>query len=236
MLLLASILTGCVETTQEKNARLQLQDDRLLASRSAVRVSSPDPNVSVVAVRTLRASSGTAVAVTLRNDGTRPVSDLPISVGVKTRSGRIAYLNGQAELAYFQTHLAALAGGAETTWVFTTPSRAPAGAVFARVGASAIPIDRAVTRLPVIGSSVTSVRPAGRDRAIAAAEVSNSSGVAQAGLVIYAYATSGERLLGAGTVLVVNLDSGARTAVQIPLLGTSNPASLQLQIPPTNLR
>jgi hypothetical protein len=236
MLLLAGALTGCVETTQEKNARLQLQDDRLLASRSPVRVTSPDPNVGVLNVRTLRAPAGTAVAVTLRNEGTKPVSDLPISVAVKTRSGRIVYLNGQPELAYFQTHVAALAAGAETTWVFTTHSRAPAGALFARVGASAIPVDGGVTRLPAISSSVTSVRSAGRDSAIATAQVSNRSGVAQAGLAIYAYATSGGRLLAAGTASVANLDSGARAAVQIQLLGSSRPASLQLQIPPTNLR
>ena len=236
MLLLAGALTGCVETTQEKNARLQLQDDRLLASRSAVRVSSPDPNVGVVAVKTLRASSGTAVAVTLRNQGARPVSDLPISVGVRTRSGRIAYLNGQPELAYFQTHAAALAGGGETTWVFTTHSRAPAGAVFARVGASVIPVDGGGTRLPAISSSVTSVRSAGRGSAIATAQVSNRSAVAQGGLVIYAYATSGGHLLAAGTASLANLASGAHTAVEIPLIGNPHPASLQLQIPPTNLR
>jgi hypothetical protein len=236
MLLLAGALTGCVETTQEKNARLQLQDDRLLASRSPVRVTSPDPNVNVLKVRTLRARSGTAVAVTLRNEGTRPVSDLPISVTVKTRSGRIAYLNGQPELAYFQTHVAGVAGSAEATWVFTTQNRAPAGAVFARVGAGVIPIDSGVTKLPMIASSVTSVRSAGSDSAIGTAQVSNRSGVAQAGLVIYAYATSGERLLTAGTASAANLGSGARTSVQIPLLGSSHPASLQLQIPPTNLR
>jgi hypothetical protein len=236
MLLLAGALTGCVQTTQEKNARLQLQDDRLLASRSPVRVISPDPNVSVLNVRTLRAPSGTAVAVTLRNEGTKPVSDLPISVAVRTRSGRIAYLNGQPELAYFQTHVAALAGGAETTWVLTTHSHAPAGRVFARVGASGIPVDGGVARLPAISSSVTSVRSAGRKGAIATAQVSNRSGVAQSGLAIYAYAISGGRLLAAGTASVANLDPGARAAAQIPLLGSSGAASLQLQIPPTNLR
>ncbi|HEY2397947.1 MAG TPA: hypothetical protein VGH78_03045, partial [Solirubrobacteraceae bacterium] len=96
--------------------------------------------------------------------------------------------------------------------------------------------DGGVTRLPAISSSVTSVRSAGREGAIATAQVSNRSGVAQSGLAIYAYATSGGRLLAAGTASVANLDPGARAVVQIPLLGSSGAASLQLQIPPTNLR
>src|SRR6516162_5638342 len=112
MLLLVGTLGGCVETTQQKNARAQLQDDRLLASRSGVQVTRRDPNVAVMNVRTLRSPAGGAIAVTLRNDGERPVSDLPVSVGVSTPAGRTTYLNRQPELPYFQTHVAGIAGKA----------------------------------------------------------------------------------------------------------------------------
>ena len=164
MLALVGTLGGCVETTQQKNARAQLQDDRLLASRSSVHVTRPDPNVAVLNVRALRSPAGGAIAVTLRNDGGRPVSDLPLSVGVRTPAGHTTYLNGQPELPYFQTHIAGIGGKAEATWVFSSASPIPAGRVFVRVGAPAIPVDKAVAKLPAITSSLTSVRSTGRDR------------------------------------------------------------------------
>src|SRR5262249_9603147 len=150
MLLLVGALGGCVETTQQKNARAQLQADRLLASRSPVHVTRPDPNVAVLKVRMLRNPAGTAIAVTLRNDGPKPVSDLPISVGVKTAAGRSFYLNRQPELAYFQPHVGAVGGKAQATWAFTSRSRAPSGRAFARVGSPAIPVNDEGTRLPAI--------------------------------------------------------------------------------------
>ncbi|HWX52691.1 MAG TPA: hypothetical protein VNY34_05325 [Solirubrobacteraceae bacterium] len=235
MLLAAGALVGCVETTQQKNARVQLQDDRLLASRSPVRVMRADPGVTVLAVRILRTRAGTAIAATLRNDGARPVSDLPVSVGVQTSAGRLTYLNRQPELPYFETHVAGIAGKGQTTWVFTTASRAPAGRAFARVGVGAIPVDRRVTQLPAIASSVTSVGRAGQ-RAIAAGHITNRSSVSQTGLQVYAYALSGQRLVAAGTATVSTLVSGTQAAVQIPLVGDPGSSALQLQIPPTNLR
>jgi hypothetical protein len=235
MLLLAGALVGCVETTQQKNARVQLQDDRLLASRSPVRVMRTDPGVTVLAVRILRTPAGTAIAATLRNDSARPVSDLPVSVGVQTSSGRLTYLNRQPELPYFETHVAGVAGKGQTTWVFTTARRAPAGRGFARVGVGALAVDRRVTQLPAIASSVTSVGRAGQ-RGTAAGQITNRSGVSQTGLQVYAYALSGPRLVAAGTASVGALDSGAQTAVRIPLLGDPGASALQLQTPPTNLR
>jgi hypothetical protein len=235
MLLLAGALVGCVETTQQKNARVQLQDDRLLASRSPVRVMRTDPGVTVLAVRILRTRAGTAIAATLRNDSARPVSDLPVSVGVQTSSGRLTYLNRQPELPYFETHVAGVAGSGQTTWVFTTANRAPAGRAFAHVGVGPLAVDRRVTRLPAIASSVTSVARAGQ-HATAAGQITNRSGVSQTGLQVYAYALSGQRLVAAGTANVGTLDSGAQTGVRIPLLGDPGASALQLQTPPTNLR
>src|SRR5436305_747660 len=105
MLLLAGALSGCVETTQQKNARAQQRDDRILATRNAVEVSRSDPDIAVLNVMMLRRRAGTAIAVTLRNDGGKPVSDLAINVGVRTAAGATRYLNRQAELPYFQTHV-----------------------------------------------------------------------------------------------------------------------------------
>src|ERR1700680_2794580 len=138
MLLLVGVLDGCVETTQEKNARATLQAERLVAARSSVHVTRSTPQVGVLGVTMVRSRSGTAVAITMRNDSDRPISDLPVSVGVRTRSGHVEYLNRQPELPYFQTHVAGLGPGASTTWVLSTRHHAPAGRPFARVGAGTL--------------------------------------------------------------------------------------------------
>jgi hypothetical protein len=236
LLLLAGGLAGCVETTQQKNARADLQAERLLASRSSAHVTRQDPNIAVLKVRILRNRGGVAVAVTLRNDSSSPVSDLPISVGIKTAAGRTSYLNRRPELPYFQTHIAGVAGKAQATWVFSRSRPAPNGRPFARVGSPAIVTGTDVTHLPPIASSVTSVSPRGHGRAVASAQIANRSDISQAEVEVYAYAISGDRLVAAGTAVVESLGSGAKRAVQIPLLGNPGSGVVQLQTPPTNLR
>jgi hypothetical protein len=233
---LAGGLAGCVETTQQKNARVDLQDRRIFATRESVHVRRQDPNITVRRVRMLRSRSGVAVAVTLRNEGSTPVSDLPISVGVSGRRRRTSYLNAAPELPYFQTHIAGVAARGESTWVFSRRRPAPGGRAFARVGAPEIEVAKGVSRVPAIASSLTSVGRHGGGRASAVAEIGNSSGVSQPELEVYAYALAGDRLVAAGSASLRSLESGARRTLQIPLLGDPGSSAVQLQAPPTNLR
>jgi hypothetical protein len=235
MLLLAGALSGCVESTQQKNARAQLRDDRLLATRSAVQVTRPDRNIAVLGVRVLRSSTGTAVAVTLRNDSAKPVSDLAINVGISAPSGRTYYLNRQPELPYFQTHIGGVGAGAQATWVFSRAGAAPAGRAFARVGPASVHTSGAST-LPSIASSVTALSAQGRAAAALGAEISNRSGVPQDALQSYAYALAGERLVAAGTAPLGSLGSGAVKALQLKLLGNPGSSAVHVETPPTNLR
>ena len=234
MLLLAGALSGCVETTQQKNARAQQRDDRILATRNAVEVSRSDPDIAVLNVMMLRRRAGTAIAVTLRNDGGKPVSDLAINVGVRTAAGATRYLN-QAELPYFQTHVGGVAAGARTTWVFTTASTAPAGRAFARVGAPTVHLGSALA-LPAISLSATAVRTQGRAASTVGAQIRNRSGVPQDELQAYAYAISRGRLIAAGTAPLGGLGPKAAKALRLRLIGNPGSSPVHIETPPTNLR
>jgi hypothetical protein len=236
MVLFAGALGGCVETTQQKNARVQLQDERLLASRGTVKVSALNPQVTVVNAMLLRTRTGSAVAVTVRNDGPRPLSDLPINVGLRSPSGRLLYLNRQPELPYFQTHLAAIDARSLATWVFATRRSTPAWPAFARVGASTIATARGVKQLPAIASVVASTRPLGAGRVLVSAQVTNRSGISQSALEVYAYALAGERLIAAGAGSVENLAANAKQPVQIRMIGSPPAGAVRLETPPTNLQ
>jgi len=233
-LLLISTLTGCVETTQQKSARVGLVDDRLLASQEAVLVTHGDPRVSVLGVTSVTRGRATAIAVQLRNVTTRPVSDLPISVGVRTRGGRTSYLNRAAGLPYFQTHVGAISAAGTVTWVYTGRGLATTGArPFARVGVPTVDDQAGTTGVPTI----TAVAVASPTRpGVARAVVTNRSSVPQVGLALYASATSGRRLLAAGQASVAQLAAGHSATVAIPVIGAAGAGTFAVDAPATNLR
>jgi hypothetical protein len=230
-------LCGCVETTQQKNARAQLQADRLLASRESVHVMRRNPNVVVVKVALLRGNSGTAIAVMLRNNATSPTSDLPISVGITTHNRHAVYLNRKPELAYFQTHVAAIAGGGLVTWVFVSPRVvASSDRPFATVGQSALRIGTGVRGLPRVTGSLALASPSAHGRLLVNATVTNHSDLPQYGLEVYAYTLSGDHFLAAGRAPVTDLQSGRSATVTIRLIGNPGRATLHLDVPPTILQ
>jgi hypothetical protein len=213
-------LSAC-STTQQQNLRLRLKADRILTSQRSMRVTRPNPDVSVVGVALLSTSTGTAVSVTLRNDEPTPVSDLPISVGVRTSAGP-DYFNRAAGLDYFQTHIGALAAGATTTWVFESMSiKNETGFPFAHVGHPALAADQFTLSprwTPAITATLTG----------AIARVTNNSKFPQYDLTIYASALTGGRLLAAGVGSVPELDAGDSASVPVQLLGSAPHISLDV--------
>jgi hypothetical protein len=231
-LALIGSLGGCVETTQQKSAGAKLTADRILASQQPVRVTRANPQVAVLGVASVTHGSASAISVLLRNNATRPLTDLPISVGVHIDAGhRTVLVNGAAGLPYFQTHIGGIAPGATTSWVFTDGTRLPAGTQpFARVGTPTVDDQTGATTVPTL----TATGIPGRGGLVRAV-VTNHSSVAQLGLAIYASATSGRHLLAAGHVSLVQLAAGQSATVAVPVVGVAGPARIALDAPPTNL-
>jgi hypothetical protein len=227
--LAATALCGCV-STQTKNARTVLVNQRTLDSESAVRVTRANPGVSVSAVQLIRARYGGAAVVTVRNLAAHPVSDLPISIERRTSGHRVSYLNGAANLPYFDTHVAGIGASASTVWVLTL-RHAPAtrgGAAFAVVGEATTPASTRTHALPQLRLSGAPAR--GRRLQVS---VSNPSGVAQYGVPVYAVATKNGRDVGAATGSITELDGGNHATLRLDLFGTTTGATLQLSAPPT---
>jgi hypothetical protein len=213
----ALLAAGC-DTTQQKSARAKVQAQRVLASRERVLVTRSSSQVKVERATALQGRSRSAVVVLLRNVGARPVSDLPISVRVGGR-----YLNRRRGLPYFQTHAPAIAPGGEAVWVFITRARVREGRAFARVGATPS-VDSGAARLPSIRASLGL-----RD----AATVTNSSGLPQYGLPVYAYAERSGHVVAAGRGTVPSLGAGKSTSVRLTLVGSAGGTPLRLAAAPT---
>jgi predicted component of type VI protein secretion system len=230
-------LAGC-STTQQEAARLQLNAARIRASERRTEVTVPGRAVDVTRVVRVVTGDRTAFVVQVRNAGRAPVSDLPISVGVRVGSKRRIYVNQQsaAELSYFAAHLPLVAAGATLTWVYTTRRRLPAHArPFALVGGTPSNSAPRTTPIPVIRvSAVATIAPAATAGASPlAVSLHNLSSVPQYQLQVYAVAQRGSRFVAAGSLTVPHLGSNASSTVKVPILGHVDHARLQIEAPPT---
>jgi hypothetical protein len=217
----ALVLTGCV-STQQIAARARLVSARTLASQIAIEVTRENPRVSVGRLTVIRSRAGTAIVVPLRNDTSNTLTDLPISVTIRTAPGNI-YLNRSANLDYFQTHVAAIAPHDSTDWVFTTGARIASGRASALVGLAQLhpSTARSLPRLQVSSRRAGSVT------------VANHSGIPQYDLQVYAVAIRAGRDVGAGRAEVTHLGSNATTTLSVTLVGVDQGAALRLIALPT---
>jgi hypothetical protein len=216
-LLALSAVAGC-DSTQNKNERAKLGATRELASRKPQRVTNPNPDVRVTGVSLVRGRSSTAIVVDLRSSATTPLTDVPISVGVGRR-----YLNTRRGLAWFQTHVPAIAARGRATWVFASARRLKqADRPFARVGRPTS-ISRA-TSLPSISAEAG---PRGR------VVVRNTSSVPQYGLQVYALARAGGRYVAAGKAALDHLGTGTHKTVRLSMTGRARDVPLRVYAIPT---
>jgi hypothetical protein len=227
----AALLSGCV-TTQQVAARARLVDARIRASQDPLDVTATNADVRVAGLSLVRASHGTAVVAELRNVSTHPLTDLPVLVGIRTRTGARISLNHAANTDYLDTHVVAIAPGETVTWVFTSQRRlAVAGAPFVDVGTSQLS-ESEVEHLPQI-----EVKPATNASATAghnlSLSVANLSGIPQSSLPVYAVATRRGRVLGAGRATVGHLGTHDVGRVRLTLLGSQSSAVVRLSALPT---
>ncbi len=231
-------LSGCV-STQDKNARAKLVADRTVQGRKPLWLGGRSRDVRVLGVAVVRGRHGGALVVTLRNDGERALTDVPIAVSVLGPGRRRTELNGGRGLDWFQTHVPAVGAREDTTWVFTTRRALPAGRPYAVAGRA-----RSAGRLPRISATVVPAA-SGRERARrhaarrparpAAARVTvvNDSDVPQYGLQIYAVVRASGRVIAAGTTTVRHLGSRGRASARVALFGAAGGHTVRVHALPT---
>lgn len=216
-ILLVTGLTGCV-TTQQESARLGLVAARTIASSHSVLVTRGNPKIRVTGI--WRVGSG-ALVVGLRNLAERPLTDLPISIGVATLRDRNVYLNRAPNLDYFSTHVVAIGPGATVNWVFAATHKIALGRPFALVGNAGSPPTPDVETLPEIQVSAL-----GSTRRTLRVSVVNRSQIPQYNLPVYVTAARGGRLVGAGTAIVTHIGTLGRTVLNLKLLGSLRGATV----------
>jgi hypothetical protein len=220
-------LAGCA-TTQDRNARAKLDATRLLAARKPTVVTTPNRDVRVGKVALLHHDGAVAVVVELHNAAPGPLTDLPITVGLR-RGGRRVALNGGGRRNYFQSHIAALPAGGDARWVFTTSGvKDLSGRPYAVVGEPVQPPISSATALPAL-----SVATLSKPGSVLELRVRNGTDVPQYTLPVYAFAQRGTRYTAAGRATVGHLGTGQAKALKLSLVGTTGGARLSLQALPS---
>jgi hypothetical protein len=220
-------LCGCV-STQTKNARTVLVNQRTLDAESSLRVTRLNPAIAVTATALIRSAGGSAVVVALRNRTDRAFSDLPISVGLRTGHDHTRYLNRDENLGYYETHVASIRPAATALWVLTFRRTMPIAArPFAEVGFAQDPASTRAHSLPELH-----VRPAPAGDGLRVT-ITNPTGIPQYGLPVYAVGTRGGRYVAAATGSIPSLNGGSSTTLALRLLGAATGAHLQLSAPAT---
>lgn len=230
--LVLATLAGC-DTTQRQNVRAELVAKREIASRAPQRAGRPHPQVRVVSVTLLRRGGLPTVVVDLRSSAPRPLTDLPITVGVRSPRGGAVALNGRAGLGWFQTHVPAIPAHGAVTWVFSGRERVRiSGRPFATVSAPQAGAPHSEARsLPALAASAPRVS-GGRVGGVRV-RVENTSRVPQYGVQVYALARFGGRYVSAGKASIAHLGTGASRTVGVPLSTRVQERLLRVHAVPT---
>lgn len=226
--LAVTALAGC-DSTQEKNARAELRAKRELGSRELPAATRRNPHVRVERVALVRGKAGSgAIVVKLGGTGSKPLTDVPIAVGIRGADGQSRLVNAKRHLNWFQTHVPAIPAGGTVTWVYKGARGVKAGdRAFARVGVPR-PALSSASSLPQIDAAVAPGRDAKRR-----VSVENVSDVPQYGLQVYAFAQRGGRYVAAGKTEIEHLGTGQRVTVAVPLTGSARKRPLRVEAIPT---
>ena len=229
-----ALLAGC-STTQDEAARLQLNSARIRAAQLPTVVRSAGSPVQVEHVAVLTGHRARTFVVTVRNGGTRAVTDLPISVGVMAQGHHRLDLNARStqELSYFDAHLPRIGPGQTVSWVFSTSRRLPAKAhPFALVGSRPSPATPAGVTAPTIAARVTGTQGAADGGAIVQVTLRNESTIPQYQMPVYAVAARRGHVVAAGALVVPHLGSRKTLSVRVPVRGSLSDARLNVAAPP----
>lgn len=220
---IALTCSGC-ETTAEKSAKLERAAKRVAhATQTGLSIARPSTVVKILAKSVVHSSQGTAIVLTLRNDSSHALGEVPIAVALKGANGASVYSNSTPGLAKTLTSVALLPAHAELTWI--DDQAQGEGTISAEVGEGK----------PVTGALPTmTVHEAQLSEGSAEGSVSNGSQTAQSELVVYAVARRAGRIVAAGRAVLASLGAGASSPFQIFFIGETNGATLQASAPPTS--
>jgi hypothetical protein len=114
--LAVAALVGC-QSSQDKNAELAAHAKNAIKSEQGLTIQGQNKSVKVVGSKILTDKNGSAVVVTLKNEGTQTLVDAPIAIQLKSAKGKLSYTNTTPGLEKALHAVPLLPAGQEVDWV-----------------------------------------------------------------------------------------------------------------------
>lgn len=204
----ALVSSGC-ESTQDKSARIAAELGPV-AKEQGLKISKESVDVEVVETKLLTDSVGTAVAVTLRNESSRDLVDVPILIDVLDAKGKSVYRNDIPGIEPALASAPYLAAGEETVWVNDQVLAAGKPArVEVKVGASE---ETFSGELPAVAVDAPKLEGDPYTGVAAGGEVLNESGGDLERLLLYGVARQGGEIVAAGRGAIEPLKANGKDA------------------------
>jgi len=231
--LAAFALAGC-ETTAEKSAKLEQAAKRHERgpTERTLSITRLSAKVRAGATVVLHTSEGAAVVVTLHNNSSSTMRDVPLEIAVKDAHGVSVYTNTAPGLGAALASAPLIPAHGAFSWIDdqVQASGVPAS-VSARVG-EGTPVTGAIPRLSVEGAHLIEDPTSGPG---AEGSIVNHSAVGQQELVVYALARRGGRITAAGRAVLPSAPANATTRFQLFFIGDPRGSRLEVSAPATTL-
>jgi hypothetical protein len=228
--LLALTLTGC-ETNIQRSAQLR-HNHHHVAAQTGLVIKRGSRYVKVLGTTVLHDENGVAAVVTLRNDSSHALREVPIAITLREPQGRTLYQNDIPGLSAPLAHAPLLMPGQRFDWIDDQiEASGTPGPLSARIGeatsVNTTPPSIAVTGVHLFDDPTNGIGAEGT--------VVNRSTVAQEELVVFAIGRRGGRVVAAGRAILPNAPASSSTPFQVFFIGNPKGASLELSAPPTTL-
>lgn len=231
LVLVALTLTGC-ESNIERSARLAKLVHHPARAQTGLVVTRENPHVQVLATAVLHDENGTAAVVTLRNDSSQSLRDVPIAITLHGASGATLYQNNAPGLSGALVSAPLLRPGQQLDWIDDqVQASGTPGALSVRVG-EAPSASGELPQLSVQGVHLSEESASGPS---AEGTVVNHSPVTQQELVVFAVGRRGGRIVAAGRAVLPTAPAHSSTPFQVFFIGNPKGAALQVSVPPTTL-
>jgi hypothetical protein len=236
LLVLALTLTGC-ENNVEKSARLRVSRLARLArgghlAQTGLSVTHENPDIKILATAVLHDENGVAAVVTLSNNSSHPLREVPVAITLRSPSGQTLYQNNIAGLSAALTHVPLLMPGQRFNWIDDQiQATGIPGPLSALAGEAAV----ASGPQPTIDVAGVHLFEDPANGVGAEGTVINHSSVTQQELVVFAVGQRAGRIVAAGRAVLPRVAANSSTRFQVFFIGNPKGASLQLSAPATTL-
>lgn len=192
LVLFASLGLVACQSTQSRSAELEEEGAKVLLEAEGLQVGEENPDVEVVATKVIPAGTEGAVVVEVRNDSSRNLVDVPISLEVLDTKGKVVYSNDAPGLEQALVAIPYIPANGESVWVNDQilATGTPASARV-KVGVSPHTFSGEIPKIEV-------TEPTLEGGSVASGKVVNLSGEDQRRLLLYAIARKGGEIVAAG--------------------------------------